>query len=167
MTQLANGTLGVLDAEENLDAELKKELLDLYEKAEEFEVQQMDAIDEDDDVQAKVATAADGFQSFFDAYLEAAFFTEDEELKEKSVSDFDDESLELLKKEARSFYDKHSDDFVGEETRAGHDFWLTRNGAGAGFWDGDWSEEVGKRLTDASKSFGEVNLYVGDDGKIY
>lgn len=22
--------------------------------------------------------------------------------------------------------------------RIGHDFWLTRNGHGAGFWDGDW-----------------------------
>jgi len=50
---------------------------------------------------------------------------------------------------------------------AGHDFWLTQNGHGAGFWDGDWPEDVGTRLTEASKTFPEVNLYVGDDGKIY
>ena len=25
---------------------------------------------------------------------------------------------------------------------AGHDFWLTRNGHGAGFWDGDWIAPV-------------------------
>jgi hypothetical protein len=53
---------------------------------------------------------------------------------------------------------------------AGHDFWLTRNGHGAGFWDGDWesdSEDFGKLLTEASKEFGEVYFYIGDDGKIY
>jgi hypothetical protein len=54
---------------------------------------------------------------------------------------------------------------VGE--RAGHDVWLTRNGHGCGFWDGDWSEPAATRLTKASKKFGEFNLLVGDDGKIH
>jgi len=54
-----------------------------------------------------------------------------------------------------------------EYGRAGHDFWLTRNGHGAGFWDGDWPEPMAKALTDAAKDFGESNLYVGDDGQIY
>jgi len=36
------------------------------------------------------------------------------------------------------------------EAQAGHDFWLTRNGHGAGFWDGDWPE-TGDALTEASK----------------
>lgn len=49
----------------------------------------------------------------------------------------------------------------------GHDFWLTRNGHGAGFWDGDWPEPQASRLTEAAEAMGEVNLYVGDDGKIY
>lgn len=51
--------------------------------------------------------------------------------------------------------------------QAGHDFWLTRNGHGAGFWDGDWSEPQASRLTEASDAFGEVNLYVGDNGRLY
>lgn len=50
---------------------------------------------------------------------------------------------------------------------AGHDFWLTRNGHGAGFWDGDLEESLGEALTKAAKEFGEFNLYVGDDGKLY
>lgn len=50
---------------------------------------------------------------------------------------------------------------------AGHDFWLNRNGHGAGFWDGDWPEPHGDRLNNLSKEFGECNLYVGDDNKIY
>ena len=37
---------------------------------------------------------------------------------------------------------------------AGHDFWLTRNGHGAGFWDGDWQEPAGAELTKASKAMG-------------
>ena len=49
----------------------------------------------------------------------------------------------------------------------GHDFWLTRNGHGAGFWDGDYPKELGEALTKASKVFGECCLYVGDDNKIY
>jgi hypothetical protein len=46
-----------------------------------------------------------------------------------------------------------------------HDFWLTRNGHGAGFWDGDYPE-CGDRLTELSKKFGECNLYISDAGEI-
>ena len=48
-----------------------------------------------------------------------------------------------------------------------HDFWLTRNHHGAGFWDGDYPEIVGKVLTEISHAFEPVDLYVGDDGKVY
>lgn len=51
--------------------------------------------------------------------------------------------------------------------RAGHDFWLTRNGHGCGFWDGDWPEPMADQLTKAAKAFGECDLYAGDDGKLY
>lgn len=50
--------------------------------------------------------------------------------------------------------------------RAGHDFWLTRCGHGCGFWDRDLGE-LGDRLSDAARAFGEVWMYVGDDGKVY
>lgn len=50
---------------------------------------------------------------------------------------------------------------------AGHDFWLTRAGHGAGFWDGDLPEELGARLTEASKTAGNCEPYIGDDGYIY
>lgn len=67
-------------------------------------------------------------------------------------------------------YHHHSD---GEDCvfaaacQGGHDFWLTRNGHGAGFWDGDWPEPAGEILTKASKAYGGVDLYIGDDGKVY
>ena len=49
---------------------------------------------------------------------------------------------------------------------AGHDFWLTRNGHGAGFWDRGLGQ-LGDDLTDAAKSFGSCDAYVGDDNSIY
>jgi len=48
-----------------------------------------------------------------------------------------------------------------------HDFWLTRNGHGCGFWDGDYPKEIGDRLTESSERFGDAELYVGDDGAIW
>lgn len=52
-----------------------------------------------------------------------------------------------------------------EDSQLGHDFWLTRNGHGTGFWDRGLPE--GKALSDASKTFGSADLYIGDDGLIY
>jgi hypothetical protein len=51
--------------------------------------------------------------------------------------------------------------------RIAHDFWLTRNRHGAGFWDGDYPEPIATQLTDLAHSFGESDLYVGDNGKIF
>jgi hypothetical protein len=54
-------------------------------------------------------------------------------------------------------------------TYAGHDFWFTRNGHGAGFWDrvelGDG--RVGERLTVAARAFNSVDAYEGDDHMIH
>lgn len=50
---------------------------------------------------------------------------------------------------------------------AGHVFWLTRNGHGVGFWDGEWPEPAATALDNAANAFGSCDLYVGDDGKIY
>lgn len=57
------------------------------------------------------------------------------------------------------------------EGRAGHDFWLTRNGHGAGFWDrfnaDNPAAKLGDALSQAARSQGACELYVGDDGLIY
>lgn len=50
--------------------------------------------------------------------------------------------------------------------RAGHDFWLTRNGHGAGFWDRGLGE-LGERLTAVAKPYSSAYVYVGGDGKVY
>lgn len=53
-----------------------------------------------------------------------------------------------------------------DDAQAGHDFWLTRNGYGAGFWDRGLGE-VGEKLSELARSFGETNLYAGDDGNLH
>lgn len=53
---------------------------------------------------------------------------------------------------------------IGDE-QLGHDFTLTRNGHGTGFWDRGLGE-IGKRLTNICKPFGEASAYIGEDGKI-
>lgn len=52
---------------------------------------------------------------------------------------------------------------------AGHDFWLTRCGHGIGFWDRGFND-LGDQLTALvgyCTEFPPVELYVGEDGKIY
>lgn len=44
---------------------------------------------------------------------------------------------------------------------AGHDFALTRNGHGAGFWDRGYGD-VGQRLTEAAQAHGESDAWITD-----
>ena len=108
------------------------------------------------------------------AYIEAALWSspgdEDdcEYLDEKySIDDISEDTYAQMLADCKAFQEAHAADIEDDLRQAGHDFWLTRCGHGCGFWDGDWEEEVGDRLTKACKEFGSVDLYVGDDGKIY
>jgi hypothetical protein len=55
----------------------------------------------------------------------------------------------------------------GRHRTAGNDFYLTRNGHGCGFWDGGWPEPQASELAALAETFGEFDLYVGDDRKIH
>lgn len=90
--------------------------------------------------------------------------------------DLSDEALQRIKKECQRFQRDNAVDLTPENCltkvpyieQAGHDFFLTRNGHGSGFWErSDWKEEAGARLTASAKKFGELNIYVGDDGKLH
>lgn len=51
---------------------------------------------------------------------------------------------------------------------AGHDFWLTRNNHGVGFWDRDQLSEADQtKYTKAAHDFGTCDLYTGDDKQLY
>ena len=122
---------------------------------------------------------------FTQAYVDAALWAscdEDQEPLDRnySIDDIAPESMEKIVAECKRFQEENADDIAtipyrrtsdgnwsGEE-QAGHDFFLTRNRHGVGFWDRDYlTEEVSDRLTNASHKFGETYLYVGDDNLIY
>lgn len=84
-----------------------------------------------------------------------------------TLEDIDPETLKIMVADCIKFQQENADDINGEDSQAGYDFWLNRNGHGTGFWDGDWPEPAATRLDNASKAFGEFYLYVGDDDKIH
>lgn len=83
------------------------------------------------------------------------------------VDDLAPETLRDIESECQDFQAAQAEHIKGREERAGHDFWLTRNRHGAGFWDGDWPEPVGRLLTEFAHAYGSSDLYLGDDGLIH
>jgi len=81
----------------------------------------------------------------------------------------------MLTEIAETFFDKHNALFTNDNLirplvcsvseYAGHDFWLTSQGHGCGFWDGDWNEPASTILTEASKCVGEKHFYVNSNGE--
>ncbi len=110
------------------------------------------------------------------AYIEALFFTLTDEHGEScdhlGLHDLSDEALEKCKADCQAFQADNAALLEGSDPKqAGHDFLLTRDGHGAGFWDR--SEDTypndpgGKQLTAACRPWGEANAYVGDNGNVY
>lgn len=116
-------------------------------------------------------------ESFFDAYVTTALWSSNDDDGNPLDSNYDAsnvsaDTLASMRADCDAFYDANSADLncdgvkfgpdFDQDGRGGHDFWLTRNGHGAGFWDGDWPEPMATRLTDAAHKFGEVDLFVND-----
>jgi len=108
---------------------------------------------------------------FTRGYLDAIIFTEchcdNPELEHKSSSDFSEELKAKIQSDCEKF--QAENDLADYPLlNAGHDFWLTRNGHGAGFWENDFgTEEQCKNLTQSAHNFGNCDIYLGDDRKIY
>jgi len=99
------------------------------------------------------------------------FDNEDTPLDEDySIDDIDAETEKQLKEEFEDLCEYASSLIEQlpswyDSGQLGHDFWLTRNGHGVGFWDRGLGK-LGEELTEASKTYGSLDLYVSD-GKIY
>ena len=120
------------------------------------------------------------FALALDGYLECALWSSYDlytgrrldELGTGAVADetFDDMACDVWRFLATCWGDVWEDfeiDLSGiEPKQLGHDLWLTRNRHGAGFWDRGLGE-IGDKLTELAHSYGDVTLYIGDDGKIY
>lgn len=84
--------------------------------------------------------------------------------------DLPEETIVAMKADCddfRNFCKENGDMLAGiDEGQAGHDFWLTRNHHGAGFWDRGLGS-IGEKLTKAAHTYGSSDLCIGDDGKVY
>lgn len=120
---------------------------------------------------------------FTDAYITGALWSSSNDAGDPLFSyldrsDIHENTLAVMLKDCRDFFFDNEADILcdggptglygsSQVEMAGHDFWLTRCGHGAGFWDGDWPEQAGERLTRASEKYGNVDLYVCLDGKVH
>jgi hypothetical protein len=132
-------------------------------------------------VPATEAVMSNMSNSFTQGYIECALWSSSAEIEPHTdqsfqhhnydESDLAPETLEQMLEDCADFQESNCTDLENYAKNrlidyAGHDFWLTRNGHGAGFWDRGLGE-LGKRLTTASKVYGSCDLYLGNDGLIY
>lgn len=120
--------------------------------------------------------------AFVQAYIGAALWSSTDEAGEPldsvfSADDLANATAQKMHLDCEDFIQANAADLAAYcnlmkneqwsgEARAGHDFWLTRCGHGAGFWDRGLGA-LGERLSTAAKGYGNVDLYAGDDGYIY
>ncbi len=120
-------------------------------------------------------TARPTLDEFTAAYIECALWSSTDDNGEPidanyDVDSIDPQALHDVIVDCREFTTAYRELIAGQESQAGHDYWLTRNRHGAGFWDrGDdvYPESVREYLTRISHEAGSVDVYVGDDGQLY
>lgn len=106
---------------------------------------------------------------YIDAALWSSTHDDGEPLDVMGVEAIHPDTRKAMRADVEAFVKKNRAVLIAsglDDVQIGHDFWLTRNRHGAGFWDRDIGK-AGQLLTDACAEFGEVYLYVGDDGKIH
>lgn len=112
-------------------------------------------------------------EAMLDAYLTCALWSSTGDDEQPLDDQYDVEDIDVFcvneaREDCQSFVDLCRDNGVAllDAAQMGHDFWLTRNHHGAGFWDRGLGEQ-GLQLTKWANTFGSCDAYVGDDGKVY
>ena len=109
-------------------------------------------------------------------YLVAMLWTESCDMdgnehldKNYTIDDIHEELKESSRQDLAKFIAENEADLLtwdGQTTTAseqtGHDFWLTRNSHGCGFWESEW-RNVGQKLTEATRKFPEVTAMLFDN----
>ena len=120
---------------------------------------------------------------FTRAYIQAALWSSNDESDDSGgepldrnygPEDIESKTLAKMIADCKKFQRQNARDIAADvhdgdaEQRAGHDFWLSRNGHGIGFFDqGDYfGADEAERLQEAASDFGGFNLYV-HRGRIY
>lgn len=146
---------------------------------------------------SKTALVRSLIRDYWDDYMETLFWQASDVVEDKDIClddyllDYDGESEPVSFSVLKWAYTELEDFFTcaleydtdlyavldspssyGISSHIGHDICLTQNRRGAGFWDGDYDvefkeENLGKIFTDFAHSLGDIDLYIGDDGRIY
>lgn len=99
------------------------------------------------------------------AYLHAALWTSELD-SNYDIPEIDDDSISKAVSDCKRFIEMAGDLLNGLDAgNVGHDFWLSRNGFGSGFYDRNLGE-IGEKLYSLSKTFNEKNVFE-EDGKIF
>lgn len=102
-------------------------------------------------------------EKILESYLGCALWTED---VDKTIYDVGESTKTTAKTDIKTFIEKAGSLLDGwTEDEIGHDFWLTRNHHGAGFWDR--GRKGGDELTEIAQTFRELNVWVSELGIVY
>ena len=112
-------------------------------------------------------------ETFLNGYMVAALwsstFGEDGEHPfdyRYDTDDFTEEAAASMREDCTDFVTHNADLLKGiDPSQAGHDFWLTRNRHGAGFWDRGLGE-IGIKLTEAAQVYGSSDLFETDEALV-
>ena len=94
--------------------------------------------------------------------------------EDATLDDLSPELLSTMARDCAVFEEDNQEDIAAvadtfglrDREHLGHDFWLSRNGHGTGFWDRGLGD-IGERLHTAAQRVGSQDLYRGDDGLIH
>lgn len=105
----------------------------------------------------------DKLDDFTRAYMECALWSSTDDngqnFDEYPVEDLHQKTWNEMVADCRDFQELHAELLENiEPSQAGHDFWLTRNHHGAGFWDRGLGD-VGAKLTAIARAYGDIDLY--------
>lgn len=87
-------------------------------------------------------------------------------------NDFTGYAAEIIEDDCKRFlalaYNQHLIDEDTDMELLGHNFWLNRNGHGAGFWDSPdiWGAKESKELDKLSQDFREAYIIELEDGRL-
>lgn len=111
-------------------------------------------------------TDNDFINRMYDGYIDAITFTEcTPDNPEFEDVDYSDSMLGMCKHNCTVFYNANKAllrESGQSPEQCGHDFWLTRNGHGAGFWDRGLGD-IGEMLTTACKVWQPVHVFLSDN----
>lgn len=126
---------------------------------------------------AQIALSPTDIDNFIIAYIECALWSSTNDAGDPlddmyCIDDLSPEARLRIKEDCEDFIKSNTADLLAYVAygrtiaQAGHDYWLTRNRHGAGYWDRGLGEP-GERLSNAAKVYGSCNLCVGDNNTLY